>query len=142
MQDEAIKFQEALKILSEMHFGARVIQTGNRYGVKEIWWVTLNGENVFTPFEPETTWEYIINYAHQKLPVWDKAMMFEAGDIIEFDWQQERTRATVVDSDAILDRYILESPAFKKGFHGHRRKFGNFELKFQKNAVKVGELEF
>jgi hypothetical protein len=136
---KVLKFKEALEILNSMHFGARVVRSGRRRGVKEIWWVTLDGASTYTPFSRETTWEKVIEHAKLQLPVWDRARMFVPGDIIEFDWQG-RTQAIVVDFIPTGERYVLKSEVFDNKLN--QRDFGNYDLKFHKNAVKVGELEF
>lgn len=132
-----MKFTEAQEILNAMHFGARVVRKGRCRGMKQIWWTTTDGVSAQTPFTRETTWETILDYAKQQLPVWDRAMLFEIGDVIEFDWKG-RTQAVVVEIEWGIQHYVLESPVFEKGWFGHRRSFGNYDLKFHKKAVKVG----
>jgi hypothetical protein len=135
-----MKFREALQRLDSMHFGVRVVKSGRCRGVKEIWWTTLDGLNTGARFVRETDWGAILDYAEQQLPVWDRAMMFQSGDIIEFDWQG-RTTATVIDLTS-NHHYILQSSVFQSGWCGCRRQFGNYDLRFFRNAVKVAELEF
>ena len=81
-----LTYKQALAILCEMHFGACVIRKGRNRGSKRIWWTTETGENYYQMFLPETTWNYIIEVAKQRLPMWDKAMLFEVGDVIDFEW--------------------------------------------------------
>lgn len=133
-----MKYEESLQILTEMCFHVRVIRNGRNRGEKEIWWTTLDGICKCTRFTCETSWEKIIEYASSKLPVWNGTLLFQIGDIIEFDWEGKRIKAKVVAIDAEISHYELESLSFKKGWHGHQRKMGNYDLKFYRNAIKIG----
>lgn len=137
-KQKPLNFTEARKILNDMHFGACVIRSGRTRGSKRIWWTDIDGINWNTPFLRETTWEEIIEYAKQQLPVWDKAWLFEVGDVIEFEWFYGRRSRGVVLSRGELGGtdYLIESEVF--GGSG-TRSLTNYDLKFHKKAMKIGE---
>lgn len=141
-----LKYGEALEILHAMHFNARVVRTGRRRGTKEIFWTTLDGVNYCTPFARERTWEEIIEFAKSQPPAWDKAPIFQKGDIIEMTWGRKRIRATVVKGlgEGFPDfKYTLDSPEFYCAVMTEKthKDFTNYDLKFCKQAVKVGEVK-
>lgn len=142
-KNNTLKFTEACQILNQMHFGACVIRSGRSRGTKKIWWTSLEGKTNFTPFVRETTWEHIIEFAKQQLPVWDKAWLFEVGDVIEFDWfYKMRSRGIILERDESIQSYVIQSEAFRTptGGRSDRRRLTNYDLKFAKNAIKIGEV--
>lgn len=140
---KALKFTEACQILNQMHFGACVIRSGRSRGTKKIWWTSLEGKINFTPFVRETTWEHIIEFAKQQLPVWDKAWLFEVGDVIEFDWfYKRRLQGVIVERIDSTQSYAIQSEEFLTpgGGRSERRSATNYDLRFVKNAIKIGEV--
>jgi hypothetical protein len=143
-KNKAFKLCEAQEILHEMHFGARVQRNGRGRGWKYLMWTDLKGNNYHQPFSPQTTWEEIIEFAKTQVPVWDKALLFAKGDIIELDWgYKTRIQALVlgVPGDGGIHGYSyeLQSPGFKNksGIYW----LNNYDLKFHKNAVKISRSE-
>jgi hypothetical protein len=134
-----LTYKQALAILREMHFGACVIRSGRNRGSKRIWWTTEKGENYYQMFLRETSWEYIIEVAKQQLPVWDNAMLFEVGDVIDFEWFNGRKcQGTILERDDSRSDYLIESLAFLSRRDSKRRvtkRLTNYDLKFYRKAV-------
>lgn len=137
--EKPLTFTQARKILNDMHFSACVIRNGRARGIKRIWWTTLDGVNYHTPFPRETSWENIIEFAKQQLPVWDRDWVFEVGDVIEFDWfYGVRSQGIILSRGTSGKDYVVESEVFAKTGGERRRSLTNYDLKFPRNAVRVG----
>ena len=131
-------FKSALTILNEMHFSANVTRSGINRGTKHIWWTSLKGDNFGTAFLRETSWEEIIEYAQQQTPVWDKAWLFEVGDVVEFEWfYKTKARGIIVRRGDCTRDYTIQSSAFKGTGVSDKRTLTNYDLKFHKKAVKI-----
>jgi hypothetical protein len=138
-QTKELTFTEARKILNDMHFGACVIRNGRARGTKKIWWTSTDGTNYHTPFVRETSWETVVEFAKQQLPVWDKAWLFEVGDVIEFEWfYGEQCRGVILSrgESGGMD-YVIQSEAFSRTGGSGTTSITNYSLKFQQKAVKV-----
>ncbi len=144
-KSKPLRLCEAQEILHSMHFGARVQRNGRGRGTKHLIWTDLKGNNYYQPFLPETSWEEIIEFANTQMPVWDKALLFRKGDIVELDWgYKTRIQAEVlgVPGDKGIQgghNYVLRSPAFQSN-RSNIKWLTNYDLKFCKNAIKVGEV--
>lgn len=138
-------FKESLKILNEIHFGSCVIRSGRNRGSKRIWWTNLQGENYYAMFPREKSWKEIIEFAKQQLPVWDKAMLFEVGDVIDFEWFNGRKcQGIILERDDSRKDYLVESLAFLTRNSSSRqltKRLTNHDLKFYRKAVKVNSAE-
>jgi hypothetical protein len=136
-----LTFKQAHEILNEMHFGACVFRSGKNRGSKRIWWTTLAGQNMHTPFRKETPWEVIIDFAQKQTPVWDRAWLFKVGDIIEFELLKTRHKGIILERNYLTHYYLVQSPVFKEmGSVSDKRPLTNYDLTFYKKAVKIAEL--
>jgi hypothetical protein len=135
-----LQLKEAIALLRPLHFSARVQRSGKNRGWKFLVWTTQEGQPYYRDFAPKTTWEEIIEYAKTLPSPWDKAMMFEKGDLIELDswWgKKERIQALVLEVGCPTpNHYELYSLSFPE--KSHIRSLGNHDLKFHKNAEKIG----
>lgn len=107
-------------------------------------WTDLKGTNYQRSFPSTSTWEEAIEFAQSLTPVWDKALVFETGDIIELEWiTKNRIQAEVlgVPGDGGPQgnhNYALLSPEFC-GSRSNTKFLTNYALKFHMKAIKVGE---